>query len=100
MTHVDVSSFALKSNLASLKTEVDKIDVDNLKTVPVDLSKLSNVVTNDVVKKTVYEKLVTEVNNIDTAGFVLKAKYNTDNLDLENKISDAEKKHSYYNWTC
>ena len=49
VSHVDVSSFALKSNFASLKTDVDKIDVDKLKTVPVDLSKLSNVVKNDVV---------------------------------------------------
>ena len=51
MACVDVSSFALKSNLANLKTEVDKIDVDKLKTVPVDLSKLSNVVRNEVVKR-------------------------------------------------
>ena len=50
-SHVDVSGFALKSNLASLKTEVDKIDADKLKTVPVDLAKLSNVVENDVVKR-------------------------------------------------
>ena len=49
VTHVDISSFALKSNLASLKTKVDKIDVDKIKTVPVDLSKLRNVVNNDVV---------------------------------------------------
>ena len=47
VSHVDVSSFAPKSNLASLKTEVDKIDADKLKTVPVDLAKLSNVVKND-----------------------------------------------------
>ena len=51
ITHVDVSSFTSKTNLAALKTEVDKIDVDKLKTVPVDLAKLSNVVNNDVVKK-------------------------------------------------
>ena len=51
ITHVDVSSFASKTNLAALKTEVDKIDADKLKTVPVDLAKLSNVVNNDVVKK-------------------------------------------------
>ena len=44
VTHVDVSSFASKTNLAALKTEVDKIDVDKLKTAPTDLSKLSNVV--------------------------------------------------------
>ena len=55
-SHVDVSSFALKSNLASLKTEVDKIDADKLKTVPVDLAKLSNVVKNDAVKKIEYNK--------------------------------------------
>ena len=51
VSHVDVSSFALKSNLASLKTEVDKVDADKLKTVPVDLAKLSNVVKNGVVKR-------------------------------------------------
>ena len=50
-THVDVISFVSKTNLASLKTEVDKIDADKLKTVPVDLAKSSNVVKNDVVKK-------------------------------------------------
>ena len=72
LSHVDVSSFALKSNLASLKTEVDKIDADKLKTVVVDLAKLSNVVKNDVVKKTEYNKLVTKVNNIDTTNFVKK----------------------------
>ena len=69
---IDTSSFALKSNLSSVKTEIDNIDVEKLKTVPVDLSKLSNVVNNDVVKKTVYDKLVTKVNNIDISGLVLK----------------------------
>ena len=52
VTHIDTSSFALKTNLAGLKTEVDKLDIDKLSPVPVDLSKLSNVVENDVVKKT------------------------------------------------
>ena len=51
--HVDTSSFALKTNLASLRTEVDKLDINKLVPVPTDLSKLSNVVKNDVVKKTV-----------------------------------------------
>ena len=55
---MDTSRFALKTNLANLKSEVDKLDVDKLTTVPVDLCKLSNVVKNDVVKKTVYDKLV------------------------------------------
>ena len=57
MTHVDVSSFALKSNLASLITEVDKLDIDKLAPISTDFAKLSNVVKNDVVKKTVYDKL-------------------------------------------
>ena len=86
---IDTSHFTLKPNLASVKTEVDKIDVDNLKTVPVDLGKLSNVVKN--VKKTAYDKLVTKVNNIYTTGFVAKTKYDTEESDLETKISDAEK---------
>ena len=51
ITHVDSSSFALKTNLASLKIEVDKLDIDKLVPVPVDLRKLSDVVKNDVVKK-------------------------------------------------
>ena len=72
MTHVDVSSFASKTNLASLKTEVDKIDAGKLKTVRVDLAKLSNVVKNDVVKKTEYNSLKTKVDSIDTTNFVLK----------------------------
>ena len=63
ITHLDVSSFAGKTNLAALKTEIDKIDVDKLKTVPVDLAKLSNVVNNDVVKKTDYNTKVTNIEN-------------------------------------
>ena len=86
VTHVDTSSFALKTILDSLKTEVDKLDIDKLVAVPIDLSKLSDVVKNDVVKKTVYDKLVAKVNNIDTSDFVLKTKYQTDKTELENKI--------------
>ena len=89
ITHVDTSHFALKTNLASLKTEVHKLDVDKLVPVPVDLSKLSDVVKNDVVKKDVYNKLVTKVDNIDTSGFVLKTKYDMDKSELENKILDT-----------
>ena len=74
ISHVDTwyASFALKSNLASLKTEVDKLDTNKLVTAPVDLSKLSHVVKNDVVKKTVYDKLFAKVYSIDTSVFVLK----------------------------
>ena len=86
--HVDSSSFALKSNLASLKTEVDELYVDKLVPVPVDVSKLSDVVKNDV-NKTVYDKLVTKVNSIDTSGFVLKTKYDTHKSELEKKIHDT-----------
>ena len=82
ISHVDTSKFALKPNLASLKTEVDKLDIDKLVTALVDLNKLSDVVQNVVVKKTVYDKLIAKVNSIDTSGFVLKAKYDTDKSEL------------------
>ena len=68
LTQVDTSGFALKINLANLKTEVDKLDTDKLAPVPVDLSKLSDVMKNDV-KKTAYDKLVAKVNNIDINDF-------------------------------
>ena len=84
ISHVDTSSFALKTNLANLKTEVDKLDIDKLVPIPLDLSKLS-----DVAKIDVYNKLVTTVNNIDTSRFVLKTKYDTNKSELENKIPDT-----------
>ena len=89
---VETSNFAAKSDLASLKTEKDKLDADNLKATPIDLSKLSNVVNNDV-KKNVYNKLVARVNNIDSSGFVLKTKYNTDKSDSEKKLVIQTKKY-------
>ena len=113
ITHVDVSSFASKTNSAALKTEVDKIDADKLKTVPVDLAKLSNVVNNDVVKKTDYNTKVTsiesqiagvtnntldnlaDVTNLkaaDTSNSVLKTKHTSDVTTLENKIDTVDKK--------
>ena len=99
ISHIDTSSFALNSNLASLKREVDKLDINNLVPVSVDLIKLSDVVKNDVVKKTVYEKLVAKVNNIDTSLFVLKIKYDTDKSELEKKIPGTSGlvKKTYYN---
>ena len=78
--------FALKANLASLKTDVDKLHIDKLVLVPVDLSKLSDVVKNDVVKKTVYVKLNDNVNKIDTSGFFLKIKYQADKAESERKF--------------
>ena len=75
ITHINTLSFALKTNLAILKTEVDKLDIDKLAPVSVDLSKLIDVVKNNVVKKTVSEKLA--------------AKYQTDKPELENKIPDV-----------
>ena len=89
VTHVHTSSFALKKNLANSKNDVDKLDIYKLAPVPVDLIRLSDVVKNDVVKKTVYDKLVAKVNNIDTSDFVLKTKYNTDKTELENKIPNT-----------
>ena len=87
ITHVDTSSYALKTNLAALKTEVDKIDTDKLKTVPDDLAKLSN-----VVKKTTYNTLKNKVDDIDTSGFVTRTKFTTDTNALDDKIDKVEKK--------
>ena len=107
ITHVDVSSFASKTNLAALKTEVDKIDVDKLKTVPVDLAKLTNSVENDLVKKVTsiegqivgvtkntIDNLadITKLKVIDTNSFVLKTKLASDFTTLENKIDTIDKK--------
>ena len=82
ITHVDVSSYANKTNLAALKTEVDKIDRDKLKTVPDDLAKLSNVVKNEVVKKIDF--------SADT--YVTRTKVSTDTNALEDEIDKVEKK--------
>ena len=95
MAHIDASSFASKTNLASLKTEVDKIDVGKLNTIPVDLARLRIVVKNDGVKKIEYNKLVEKVDNIDTRKFVLKTTYDSEKSDLEKKISDTDKKIPY-----
>ena len=113
ITHVDVSSYASKTNLAALKTEVDNIDTDKLKTVPNDLAKLCNVVKNDVVKKTDYSAKVTNIENqiagvtkntvdnladitkpkaVDTSNFILKTKLASDVNTLENKIDGVEEK--------
>ena len=85
VTHVDTSSFSLKTNLASLKTEADKLDIDKLAPVPVNLSKLSDVVKmikKAVVKKAAYEKLAAKVNNINIRAFVLKTKYQIDKTNI------------------
>ena len=82
ITHTDVSSFASKTNLAALKTEVDKIDVDKLKTVPDDLVKLSNVVKNEVVKKT----------DFSADNYVTRTKFSTDTNSLDDKIDKVDKK--------
>ena len=87
-----------EGNLAHLKTEVDKLHIEKLVPIPTDLSKLSNVVKNDVVKKTVYYKLVAKVDHIDTNNSALKTKYDTEKPKLENKIpntSDLVKKTDY-----
>ena len=92
ITHVDTSSYALKTNLATLKTKVDNIDTDKLKTVPDDLAKLSNVVKNDVVKKTEYNTLKNKFDAIDTSGFLTRTKFTTDTNALDDKIDKVEKK--------
>ena len=113
ITHVDVSSFASKTNLAALKTEVDKIDADKLKTTPADLTKLTNAIENDVVKKTDYNTKVigieaqiagltkntvdnladiTKLKAIDTNSFVTRTKFSADTNALDDKIDGVEKK--------
>ena len=113
ITHVDESSFASKTNLAALKTEVDNIDVDKLKTASVDLAQLTNAVENDLVKKTVYNTKVTSIEAqiaeltkntvdnladitklkaIDTNNFVTRTKLSTDTNALDDKIDGVEKK--------
>ena len=94
ITHVDVSSFASKSNLAALKTEVDKIDTDKLKTVPTDLAKLTNAIENDVVKKTDYNTKVTSIEAQMaefTNSFVTRTKFSADTNALDDKIDGVEK---------
>ena len=92
IAHIDASGFASKTNLAALKTEVDKIDTDKLKTVPDDLAKLSNVAKNDVVKKTDYNALKSKVDGIDVSKYVGRAKYETDGKAIYDKIDVVEKK--------
>ena len=82
ITHVDTSSYALKTNLAALKTEADKIDTDKLKTVPDDLTKLSNVVKNEVVKKT----------DFSADNYVTRTKFSTDTNALDDKIDKVDEK--------
>ena len=90
-TEIETSKLAGRADLASLKAEVDKLDIDKLVPVPVDLSKLSGVAKNDVVK-TVYDKLVAKVNNISISVFILKTNYDIEKSDSVNKISDTDKK--------
>ena len=89
ISYIDTANFALKPNLVSLKTEVDELDINKLVTAPVDLSKLSDMVKNNVVKKTSYDKLVAKVNSIDTSAFVLKTNYDRDKSEIKNKIPDT-----------
>ena len=86
VTHVDNWSFALKTNLASLKSEAYKLGINKLMAIPVDLS---DAVKNDVVKKSAYDKLVAKVNNIDTSRFALKTKYQIGRAELERKTADV-----------
>ena len=92
ITYTDASGFASKTNLVALKTEVDKIDTDKLKTVANDLAKLSNVVKNDVVKKTDYNALKSKVDGIDVSKYVGRTKYETDGKAIYDKIDAVEKK--------
>ena len=87
-THVDTSSFALKTNLTALKTEVDKLDIDNLIPVPEDLNKLSKEVQEDFTKKADFNTLKTKVDGIDTTKFISKTNYDTAVDDLKLEVPD------------
>ena len=88
ITHVDTSSFALKTNLASLKTEADKLDISKLITVPTDLSKLTNKVANDLVEETDFNNLKNKVD---------KNKTDNENLEAKDNNNDTTKKTSINN---
>ena len=103
ITHTDVSSFASKTNLAALKTEVDKINVDKLKTIPDDLAKLSNVVKNEVVKKTdtlddKIDKKIPDASGLATKSSVTILVKNLDDRIDKLKINDYAKKTSLTNY--
>ena len=93
--HVDVSSFASNTDLAALKTEVDKIDADKLKTIPADLAKLTNAIEHDVVKKTDYNTKITGIE----AKIIGTSKNTIDNLtNILNKIKEIDKKKISNKW--
>ena len=113
ITHVDVSSFAIKTNLAALETKADKIDTDKLKIAPTDLAKLTNAIENDVVKKTDYSTKttsieaqiavltknavdnladITKLKEIDTNSFVTRTTFLADTNTLDDKIDGVEKR--------
>ena len=91
---VDLSSYATETDLKNVMhvdTSSFALDIDKLVPVSIELSKLSDVVRNDIVKKAMYDKLVAKVNNADTSGFVLKTKYETDKPGWENKVPDTSR---------
>ena len=88
ITHVDTSSFALKTNLASLKTEADKLDISKLITVPTDLSKLTNKVANDLVEETDFNNLKSKVDKNKTDNENLAAIQSV--TSVLNKIPDVK----------
>ena len=92
ITHVDTSSFALKTNLSALKTEVDKLDIPKLDTIPTDVAKWSNKVANDLVEKTDFNSLKTKVDNNETDNDSLETKVDNNHLTAEASINDLKTK--------
>ena len=88
--HVDTSSFALKTNLSALKTEVDKLDIPKLGTLPTDVAKLTNKVANDLVEKTDFNSLKTKVDNNETDNDNLETKADNNNLTAETSINNLK----------
>ena len=92
ITHVDTSSFALKTNLSALKTEVDKLDIPKLGTLSTDVAKLTNKVENDVVEKTDFNSLKAKVNENETDNDNLEIKDDNNHLTAETSINDLKTK--------
>ena len=92
VTHVDVSSFASKTNLASLKTEVDKLDIPKLSTVPADLAKLPNKVANDLVEETAFNALEKKVTDNKTGQDNLETTVQSNHLTTETSINNLKTK--------
>ena len=90
ITHVDTSRYALKTNLSTLTTEVDKLDIPKLGTLSTDVAKLTNKVANDLLEKTDFNNLKTKVDNNETENDNLEIKVTSNELTTETSINSLK----------